>query len=61
MEDPKRGYSDHRGGAVMKVKGIYFSSLVLLLLGAGVALNEAGDQQVSRPGFRVQREQSSKR
>src|SRR5213592_1959775 len=38
IEGPKRGYSDHRGGAVMKVKSICFSILVLLLLGAGIAL-----------------------
>src|SRR5439155_2596869 len=38
IEGPKRGYSDHRGGAVMKVKSICFSSIALVLLGAGVAL-----------------------
>src|SRR5207247_741753 len=37
IECPKRGYSDHRGGAVMKVKSICFSILALLLLGAGIA------------------------
>src|SRR5207247_2905062 len=38
IECPKRGYSDHRGGAVMKVKSICFSILALLLPRAGIAL-----------------------